>query len=571
MSIVVWVPLTGLPSGLPALTGVASGTPLPANAIAVPEGYDPADPDGLWDLFPTDQEATYAQSYTPIAVATPFNISEAVEGVTLSGGTVQVLTYSLAPVATAVTGVTLSGGTITQTMALDLPAAGVAVAGVAPQVLLPDSVDVPSSLSLIAGVAPSVSAEPDPILLLHFDGTNNSTTIVDSSPSAKTVTVHGNAKLTTGALVFGTASATFDGSGDYMQIASSGGVDLIGGSFSIDCRIRYLVNKVSTRLIALGGGSTAFNGTNGVHLLIQRNGATDQRRLNVQWWDGTSNVSVNSPVGSLPANTDWHHISVAVDHAAGLIYLGVNGSVTSHTWTGVRPSDAPILTLATIPGEGGNTTFALNGQMDELRILDNYAAYTSDYTVPTVPYRDPGVADAATANVVIAGVVPRVLGDPVIDVPGAVVAIAAIAPEIINTNAIPATYSQRSVYIDNTAATAPGMTNGITAETTQTGTDYHPDADGAWLQMDFGSVMSFSSVVVGCDFNNTLAGGWGKAYAEDCDIIGSNDATTWTTLGNTGTFSTALKTISTPAASYRYVRIRRTDDYLAVTEFYALT
>jgi hypothetical protein len=160
MSIVVWVPLTGLPSGLPALTGVASGTPLPANAIAVPEGYDPADPDGLWDLFPTDQEATYAQSYTPIAVATPFNISEAVEGVTLSGGTVQVLTYSLAPVATAVTGVTLSGGTITQTMALDLPAAGVAVAGVAPELVAvaPVVIDLPAADSVADAVAPDVYA-----------------------------------------------------------------------------------------------------------------------------------------------------------------------------------------------------------------------------------------------------------------------------------------------------------------------------------------------------------------------------------------------------------------------------
>jgi hypothetical protein len=135
---------------------------------------------------------------------------------------------------------------------------------------------------------------------------------------------------------------------------------------------------------------------------------------------------------------------------------------------------------------------------------------------------------------------------------------------------ITATYSQRTVYVSNTAATQSGMTNGISAETTETGTNSHFDAAGAWLQMDFGSQTSFSSVVVGCDFDNTLAGGWGKSYTENCDILGSNNGTTWDTLANTGTFSAGLKTISTAGASYRYVRLRKTNDFLAVTEFYAL-
>jgi hypothetical protein len=164
MSIVVWVPLTGLPSGLPALTGVVSGTPLPANAIAVPEGYDPADPDGLWDLFPTDQDATYAQSYTPIAVATPFNITEAIDGVTLSGGKVQMLTYSLATVATPIEGVTLSGGTLTSTLtvSVDVPAASAVVLGVAPEAVVVGTaaVDVPVAEVVAVGAAPAFVSEP---------------------------------------------------------------------------------------------------------------------------------------------------------------------------------------------------------------------------------------------------------------------------------------------------------------------------------------------------------------------------------------------------------------------------
>ena len=137
-------------------------------------------------------------------------------------------------------------------------------------------------------------------------------------------------------------------------------------------------------------------------------------------------------------------------------------------------------------------------------------------------------------------------------------------------NAIAATYSELSLFSQNTDATAEGMTNGVTAETTQTGTNTHSDADGAWLQMDFGSQTAFSRVVVGADFDNTLAGGWGKTYTENCDIIGSNDEATWAVLANTGTFTEALQAYDTPGASYRYVRIRKANNYLAVTEFYAL-
>jgi hypothetical protein len=180
------------------------------------------------------------------------------------------------------------------------------------------------------------------------------------------------------------------------------------------------------------------------------------------------------------------------------------------------------------------------------------------------------VVEVPPARSSVAGVAPTTEPIAPLVVPSAAIVVNGISPSIVTNQPITAAYSQRSVYVDNTAATAEGMTNGISAETTQTGTNSHGDAAGAWVEMDFGSVTSFSSVVVGCDFDDTLAGGWGKTYAENCDIIGSNDAIAWTTLGNTGTFSTAMKTISTPAASYRYVRIRNVDDFLAVTEFYAL-
>jgi hypothetical protein len=150
--------------------------------------------------------------------------------------------------------------------------------------------------------------------------------------------------------------------------------------------------------------------------------------------------------------------------------------------------------------------------------------------------------------------------------PAAAVSIASIAPRIITFVPIAATYSQSSVYVDNTAATAENMTNGVFAETTQTGTN---NSGLQWVQMDFGAVTSFSSIIVGSDYDNTLAGGWGKIYSENLDVQTSNDGTSWTTIGSTGTFSAGLKTLSL-SGSARYIRLSKTSAYIALTEFYAL-
>lgn len=128
------------------------------------------------------------------------------------------------------------------------------------------------------------------------------------------------------------------------------------------------------------------------------------------------------------------------------------------------------------------------------------------------------------------------------------------------------TYSQSSVYPGNSAATNAGMTNGITAETLEAATDY----DGLtlqWIRMDLGDVYSVATVVVGCDFDNTLAGGWGSIWTSNLNMEHSVDGISWTAFGNTGSFATALKSFSV-SFSARYIRISGFG-YIAVTEFYA--
>jgi hypothetical protein len=134
----------------------------------------------------------------------------------------------------------------------------------------------------------------------------------------------------------------------------------------------------------------------------------------------------------------------------------------------------------------------------------------------------------------------------------------------INVAAI--TYSQSSVYTSNTAATNAGMTDGSFNTGSQTGTD---GTSPEWVKMDLGAIYPITSVVVGCDFDEVLPGGWDKTYAENCDIEISDDDITWTPLENTGTFAAGIQTYPV-STSGRYIRILDNGGgFLAVTEFYA--
>lgn len=125
-------------------------------------------------------------------------------------------------------------------------------------------------------------------------------------------------------------------------------------------------------------------------------------------------------------------------------------------------------------------------------------------------------------------------------------------------------YSQSSVYGSNLAATNSGMTNGIFAETKETGTGNASE----WIMMDLGAVTNVTSVVIGCDFNGVLEGGWGKSYTENKIVQYSSDNTNWTQAFNTGTFTQGIQTFKFNFSA-RYIRII-SSGWVSVTEFYAI-
>jgi hypothetical protein len=72
-------------------------------------------------------------------------------------------------------------------------------------------------------------------LLLYGNGINGSTSIIDSSPSPKTVTAFGNAQISTAQSKFGGSSIAFDGTGDYLTVPDNDNFALGNGNFTIEC------------------------------------------------------------------------------------------------------------------------------------------------------------------------------------------------------------------------------------------------------------------------------------------------------------------------------------------------
>jgi hypothetical protein len=215
-------------------------------------------------------------------------------------------------------------------------------------------------------------------LLLHGDGTNGSTSIIDSSPSPKTLTAFGNAQISTAiADPFGNATGViaFDGSSDYLSISSD--TDLaLGATWTVEFFVY---------LNALGGGdnrnvfvSTGTPNTNG-HLNIYTEYTQQGPYLVIRCGGSGGNdaISGNNPFGV----TTWTHLAFVSDNLAATIY--VNGTANG-TGTLASASTEPISNIGTIVF----SAYDLDGYIAEFRITKGIARYNSNFTPPTAPFPD---------------------------------------------------------------------------------------------------------------------------------------------------------------------------------------
>ena len=228
---------------------------------------------------------------------------------------------------------------------------------------------------------------PQTSLLMHFNGTNGSTTMTDNSKNNFPATSYNGAAISTAQSKFGGASGFFDGTNDYVLIPANNAFTL-GGDFTVECWFYCTAANFSSGLIGLFGRNTyAFN--NGGFPRIEFNSAAKASLTYAANTTivGTTTVTVNT----------WHHIAVV--RYSGVIAFYLNGvSQGTATYSTSIPATYDIL-IGNAPWSSTYPNLYFQGFIDEFRVTNGYARYTGAFTPPTTQFLDS--AGDANSSVVV--------------------------------------------------------------------------------------------------------------------------------------------------------------------------
>lgn len=212
------------------------------------------------------------------------------------------------------------------------------------------------------------------ILYLQCNGSDTSTSFPDSSASAKTVTANGNAQVDTSDKKFGTGSAQFDGTGDYLSLADHADWTP-AGNFTIDFWARWSA-LASTQYLF-----THFTDANNRYFLnVSSTGVLTFSVISA----GVTIITMASAAAAVSVAGGWTHIAVVRNGNVFNIY--VNGVSVATT----TDSDAiPNFTSNFRIGIDHAAANGFNGRIDTFR-FSLVARWTAAFTPPTIAYQSSG-------------------------------------------------------------------------------------------------------------------------------------------------------------------------------------
>lgn len=226
---------------------------------------------------------------------------------------------------------------------------------------------------IVAGAAVGVETDPffaNVVSLLHFEGANGSTSMVDQK--GKTWTPSGNAQLTTTTPLMGASSLLLDGTGDYITTPSHADLGFGTGDFTVEFFAMQAAAKAISHLDARAGTA------NSPRLMLYNTNAAPFSDLRLF----VSNADrIIAPNGTLLLNTRQHF---AICRASGSTRMFVDGVQVGSTYADSTNYTAADWVIGHNTAAGSMRDF--NGRIDELRITKGIGRYTSNFTPPTTPF-----------------------------------------------------------------------------------------------------------------------------------------------------------------------------------------
>jgi Concanavalin A-like lectin/glucanases superfamily len=210
------------------------------------------------------------------------------------------------------------------------------------------------------------------IILMHFDGTNGSTTYTDAAGTVTSFATSGTASISTAQSVFGGASLSLASSSYIDGTPSNTALNIGTGEITVECRAYVTaapsghVNFCSFQPVS---GNTALNlGINASgHLFyyISDNAGTSQLV------DGSGSISLNT----------WHAVAVVRSNPSGFISLFLDGTRTDTplSFNNNLNYNGILFSVGSNTAVGGTAGPAM--YIDELRV-SKIARYTGTSYTP---------------------------------------------------------------------------------------------------------------------------------------------------------------------------------------------
>lgn len=210
-------------------------------------------------------------------------------------------------------------------------------------------------------------------LLINADSTNGATnnTFLDSSQNNTTLTPNGQTMSQGSFSPFGDNwSNYFDGTGDYLSIADNAAFEFGNNDFTIE----MWIYPTSTNQYQTFVGKDSAAGTRGFIV------TSDTRSLYFAVAGGAAVVTTGKY-----NLAKWNFITIT--RSGNTIYLGINGTVESFSWTTTIPDASSPLTIASQLTPGSVYVNFFSGYISNLRLVNgsSVATYRSNFSLPTAP------------------------------------------------------------------------------------------------------------------------------------------------------------------------------------------
>ena len=210
----------------------------------------------------------------------------------------------------------------------------------------------------------------DVALLIPGIGENNSTTIIDYSPSYRSITAAYDAKISTAQSKFYGSSLAFDGGNDKINVPNSDDF-WFGSAITIEFWIRPAEFSRTQYLLAHKQGTDT-----GWAITLK---SSNQINLTV-WNTGGGEAITGVPSTALPTLNTWYHVRIVFDNPNTYVFIDGALSNSISSVTGSISGASANLSIGYDPANFGRV---FNGYLNDIRITAGVARSASGFTVPT--------------------------------------------------------------------------------------------------------------------------------------------------------------------------------------------